>query len=81
VPELLAYSYPLLNIFWTMMIFFAWVIWIWLLILVLSDNFRRHDHSGFAKAAWTVLVIFLPLIGVLAYMVSRPAEEIRATAS
>ena len=63
------------------MIFFAWVIWIWLLILVLSDNFRRHDHSGFAKAAWTVLVIFLPLIGVLAYMVSRPAEEIRATAS
>jgi hypothetical protein len=74
---MLAYSYPLLNIFWTMMIFFAWVIWVWLLILVLSDNFRRHDHSGMAKAGWTLLVIFLPLIGVLAYMASRPAEEIR----
>jgi Phospholipase_D-nuclease N-terminal len=72
---LLAYNYPLLNIFWTMMIFFAWVIWIWLLILVLSDNFKRRDHSGLAKVGWTLLVIFLPLIGVLVYMAARPAED------
>jgi hypothetical protein len=78
---MLAYSYPLLNIFWTMMIFFAWVIWIWLVITVLADNFKRHDHSAFAKVAWTLLVIFLPLIGVLAYMASRPSEEARAAAS
>jgi phospholipase D-like protein len=71
-------SYPFLDIMWTMFIFFAWVIWIWLLILVLSDNFRRRDHSGWAKAGWTLLVIFLPLIGVLTYMITRPPEEIRA---
>jgi hypothetical protein len=67
-------DYPLLDVFWTMLIFFAFVIWIYLIILVLADNFRRHDHSGLAKAAWTVFVIFLPLIGVLVYMIARPAE-------
>ena len=67
-------DYPFLDIMWTMFIFFAWVIWIWLLILVLSDNFRRRDHSGWAKAGWTLLVIFLPLIGVLLYMIVRPPE-------
>lgn len=71
----LAADYPFLDIMWTMFIFFCWVIWIWLLILVLSDNFRRRDHSGWAKAGWTLFVIFLPLIGVLIYMIARPAEE------
>ena len=71
---LVASGYPFLDIMWTMFIFFAWVIWIWLLILVLSDNFRRRDHSGWAKAGWTLLVIFLPLIGVLIYMIARPPE-------
>jgi hypothetical protein len=75
VLAVLAADYPFLDIFWTMAIFFAWVIWIWLLILVLSDNFRRRDHSGFAKAMWTLFVIFLPLLGVLVYMISRPAED------
>jgi hypothetical protein len=75
---LAASGYPFLDIMWTMFIFFAWVIWIWLLILVLSDNFRRRDHSGWAKAGWTLLVIFLPLIGVLIYMIARPPEELRA---
>jgi phospholipase D-like protein len=73
-------SYPFLDIFWTMTIFFAWVIWIYLLILVLTDNFRRRDHSGLAKAGWTLLVIFVPLIGVLIYMITRPPEDIRTTA-
>ena len=71
---LLATDYPFLDIFWTMVIFFAWVIWIWLLIMVLWDNFTRRDHSGWAKAGWTVFVIFLPLIGVLIYMIARPPE-------
>jgi hypothetical protein len=70
-----ATDYPFLDIFWTMLIFFAWVIWIWLLILVLGDNFRRRDHSGWAKAGWTVFVIFLPLLGVLVYMIARPPED------
>ena len=71
----LANDYPFLDIFWTMCIFFAWVIWIWLLILVLSDNFRRRDHGGFAKAMWTLFVIFTPLLGVLVYMIARPPED------
>jgi Phospholipase_D-nuclease N-terminal/Short C-terminal domain len=69
---LLANDYPFLDAMWTIFIFFAWVIWIWLLIMVLSDNFRRTDHSGWAKAGWTLFVIFLPLLGVLIYMIARP---------
>jgi Phospholipase_D-nuclease N-terminal len=65
-------DYPFLDVFWTMCIFFAWVIFIWLLIMVLADNFRRSDHSGLAKAAWTLFVIFVPLLGVLVYMIVRP---------
>jgi hypothetical protein len=75
VLTVLASDYPFLDIFWTMMIFFFWVIWIWLLILVLSDNFRRRDHSGWAKAGWTLFVIFLPLLGVLVYMIARPPVD------
>jgi hypothetical protein len=69
---LVAADYPFLDIFWTMIIFFAWVIFAALVIIVLLDNFRRHDQSGWAKAGWTLLVIFLPLLGVLIYMVARP---------
>jgi uncharacterized membrane protein len=71
---LLANGYPFLDIMWTMFIFFAWVIWVSLVIMVVIDNFRRNDHSGWAKAGWTLLIIFLPLIGVLTYMIARPAE-------
>ena len=71
----LASNYPFLDIMWTMFIFFAWVIWIWLLIMVLADVFGRRDLSGWAKAGWTLFVIFLPLIVVLTYMVARPPAE------
>jgi Phospholipase_D-nuclease N-terminal len=71
---LVASSYPFLDIMWTMFIFFAWVIWISLLVMVLIDNFRRSDHSGWAKAGWTLFVIFLPLLGVLVYMIARPSD-------
>jgi predicted membrane channel-forming protein YqfA (hemolysin III family) len=61
-----------------MLVFFAWVIFVWLVVMVLYDNFARHDHSGLAKAGWTVLVIFLPFIGVLIYMIARPSTADRA---
>ena len=56
----------------TMFIFFAWVIWVAFLVFILVDNFRRTDHSGWAKAGWTLLLIFVPLIGALIYMIARP---------
>jgi hypothetical protein len=64
-------SYPLLNLFWTMLEFFFWVIWIWILIMVFIDIFRSHDLSGGAKALWFLFVLFIPLIGVLAYLIVR----------
>jgi hypothetical protein len=66
-----AAEYPFLNIFWTMILFFAWVIWIWMMISILSDVFRRRDMSGLAKAAWTVFLIVLPFLGALIYLVAN----------
>lgn len=63
-------GYPLLNLFWTMLILFCFAVWFWLLILIFGDLFRR-DMSGWAKAAWTVFLIVLPYLGVLAYLVSQ----------
>jgi len=60
-------GYPLLNAFWTMFLFFCWVLWIFLVVWILMDIFRSRDISGWAKAGWTALVILLPLVGVLAY--------------
>jgi ABC-type multidrug transport system fused ATPase/permease subunit len=68
---LLAADYPFLNILWTMIIFFAWVIWIWIAITVLVDVFRRHDIGGVHKAVWVVFVIILPFLGVLIYLISN----------
>jgi len=56
---------------WTMLVFFAWVIWVWILISILSDVFRRHDISGLAKAGWTIFLIVLPFLGVLIYMITN----------
>ncbi len=66
-----ASSYPLLDVFWTMIVFFAWCIWIWLLITIFVDLFGRKDIGGWGKAGWTVLVLVLPFIGVLAYLISQ----------
>ncbi len=68
---MLAYTYPLLSIFWTMLLFFGFFIWIWLLIVVFGDIFRSHDMGGFAKALWILFVIFIPLIGVLIYLIAH----------
>jgi hypothetical protein len=63
-------NYPFLNIFWTMLIFFCWVIWIWIAITVFVDLFRRHDLGGWAKALWVIFVIILPFLGVLIYLIA-----------
>jgi uncharacterized membrane protein YcjF (UPF0283 family) len=68
---LVAADYPFLNILWTMIIFFAWVAWIWIAITVFVDIFRRHDIGGFAKAAWVVFVIVVPFLGVLVYLIAQ----------
>jgi Phospholipase_D-nuclease N-terminal len=68
---MLASSYPFLDVMWSMFIFFAWVIWIWFLITILADVFRRHDLSGFGKAGWTIFLIFLPFLGALIYLISQ----------
>lgn len=65
----IASSYPFLSVFWDILIFMAWVIFIWIAITVLIDVFRRHDISGWGKAAWVVFVVILPWIGVLAYLI------------
>ena len=67
---IIAADYPFLDILWTMLIFFFWVMWFWCLIIVLSDVFSRHDMSGWGKAAWTLFVIIIPLLGVLAYLIA-----------
>ena len=69
--ELLAADYPFLNIFWTMIIFFTWVCWIFLVFRVFADIFRQHDKSGWAKAAWCVFVIVVPFLGVLIYLIAE----------
>jgi uncharacterized membrane protein YhaH (DUF805 family) len=66
---LFASSYPFLEVLWDMLIFFAWVIFIWIAITVLIDVFRRQDMSGWGKAAWTVFVVLIPWIGVLIYLI------------
>ena len=71
---MLAYTYPLLSLFWTMLLIFGFVVWISLLIVVFGDIFRSHDIGGFAKALWVLLVIFLPLVGVLIYLIARGGQ-------
>ena len=81
----LASDYPFLDILGTMLVFFAWVIWFWLLITVFSDLFRRHDISGWGKAGWIVFCIVLPFLGVLVYlgtqgkgMAERRVQDVQA---
>jgi Short C-terminal domain/Phospholipase_D-nuclease N-terminal len=65
----IAADYPFLDVFWTIIIFFFWVIWIWIVIQVLIDVFRRHDIGGFAKALWVIFVVIVPWLGVLIYLI------------
>ena len=67
----IAADYPFIDVLWSMIIFFFWVIWIWIVVTVLSDVFRRHDIGGWAKAAWVVFVVILPWLGVLIYLIAE----------
>ena len=66
---LVAADYPFLEVLWTMFVFFAWVIWFWILITIFADLFRRHDASGWKKAAWIIFLILTPFLGVLIYLI------------
>jgi Short C-terminal domain/Phospholipase_D-nuclease N-terminal len=68
---LIAADYPFLDVLWTMLIFFAWIIWFWLLITVFADIFRRRDTNGFAKVLWIIFVIILPFLGVFIYLIAN----------
>jgi hypothetical protein len=67
----IAADYPFLDVLWTIIIFFCWVIWIWIVITVFIDVFRRDDIGGWHKAAWVVFVIILPFLGVLVYLIAQ----------
>ncbi|HEU4842047.1 MAG TPA: PLDc N-terminal domain-containing protein [Ilumatobacteraceae bacterium] len=69
---MLAYDYPLLGIFWSLLLVFMFVMVGFVVIYTFVDNFRRADHSGVAKAAWALLIIVLPLLGALVYILTRP---------
>ena len=69
-----AADYPFLDVLWTMILFFCWVAWIWLLIVIISDLFRRHDASGWTKALWIVFLIVLPFLGALVYVIANGKE-------
>jgi hypothetical protein len=66
----LAADYPFLDVFWTMILFFCWVAWIWMLIMIFSDVFRR-DISGWTKAGWCLFVLVLPFLGAFVYLIAN----------
>ena len=68
---MLATDYPFLDLMWTMVIFFLWILWIWLLFSVFADIFRRDDLSGWGKTAWILFVILLPFLGVFVYLITQ----------
>ena len=68
---LFAADYPFLDLFWSMIIFFCWVAWIWMVIAIFSDVFRRQDASGFKKAIWCVFIILVPFLGALVYLIAN----------
>jgi len=68
---LIAADYPFMDVFWSMLVFFLWVAWLIILFRIVGDVFRRHDTSGWVKAAWLVFVICLPFLGVLVYLIAN----------
>ena len=82
---MVAASYPFMDVLWSMVIFFLFVIWIWILITVFADIFRRRDIGGGMKAVWIIFVILLPYLGVFIYLIAeghhmaeRNAEQMSA---
>ncbi|HEX6454583.1 MAG TPA: SHOCT domain-containing protein [Trebonia sp.] len=71
MPLASSYNYPILDVLWTILMIFLWVLWFWVLITVIIDLFRSHDLSGWAKALWFIFILVIPLIGVLVYLIAR----------
>ncbi len=69
--DVVAADYPFMDVLWTMILFFAWMAWIWIAITIFADIFRRHDIGGWHKAAWVVFVILVPFLGVLVYLIAQ----------
>jgi Short C-terminal domain/Phospholipase_D-nuclease N-terminal len=67
----LAADYPFLDFFWSMLLIFLWVAWIFVLFKCVFDIFRRHDISGWGKAAWTIFIVVVPFLGVLVYLIAQ----------
>src|SRR5215510_10540499 len=65
-------AYTFWDVIWTMIIFFAWIMFVTWVILLMIDNFRRKDHSGWAKALWAIFIIFFPIVGAFTYTIARP---------
>ena len=74
---MIAYDYPILGLFWTMMIFFLWFAWIIILFHTIVDIFRTHEMGGLAKALWSVFIVLVPLLGVLSYLVVHGGDMAR----
>jgi len=64
-------DFPFLEFLWAMIVFFAWLAWIWIAITCFIDIFRRHDIGGWGKALWVVFIILLPFLGVLVYLIAQ----------
>lgn len=71
---MLAYSWPLLNLLWTFLEFAAVFLVVFFILWCFVDNFRRRDHHGGVKALWTVVILFIPVIGAIVYIALRPAD-------
>ena len=71
---MLADSYPLLDVLWTIIFVGVAIVVLFVIIWALIDNFSRHDHGGWAKAGWLILIIVLPVIGTIVYFIARPSE-------
>ncbi|MEO3782746.1 SHOCT domain-containing protein [Actinocorallia sp. B10E7] len=70
-------DYPLLEFFWTMLVFFTWILWLVLLFKIINDIFRSHDLSGWGKTGWLILILVLPFLGVFIYLIARGTDMSR----
>jgi Phospholipase_D-nuclease N-terminal/Short C-terminal domain len=77
----LAADYPFLDVLWTMIVFFLWIAWFWLVILVVIDIFRRHDAGGGKKVLWLVFILFVPFLGVFVYLIANADDMARRRAA
>lgn len=77
---LLAADYPFLDVLWTMLVFFLWIAWFWLVILIVIDIFRRRDASGGKKVLWLLFILFVPFLGVFVYLIANADDMARRRA-